>query len=246
MEDALKKDIENMVKNIFSEKEEASQMQKTQEALNESAEAIEKLTQNLEVAQTEMSEAKEAVKEELADKDSKISELTTELEAAQVKLGETEASLIVAEESLDNMKKDQLAEARMVKLQEAKVAMKDNLVAQTAKVREFSDEEFATYKADRIELRDAVKKELEAAALAAAETNTEGEEGTVSIEEEASTEEGTSTEEGVTTPPAEVAPGQAMAAAMNFENKPSDDMVGRYEAMGKAMAASLSPKKSDN
>ena len=143
------------------------------------------------------------------------------------------------------MKKDQLAEARMAELQEAKVAMGSDLESQTAKVREFSDEEFATYKTDRIELRDSVMRELEAAATAAAtETNTEGEEETPATEEAA--EEEASTEEDVTTIPAEIAPGQAMAAAMNFENKPSDDMVRKYEAMGKAMAASLSPKKSDN
>ncbi len=244
MEDALKKDIENMVKNIFSEKEEASQMQRTQEALNESAETIEELTQNLTVSKTELSAAKESAKEDVAEKDSKISDLTTELEAAQAKLEEAEASLLASQESLDNMKKDQLAEARMAELQEARVAMGNDLESQTAKVREFSDEEFASYKTDRIELRDAVKKELEAAATAAAtETNTEGEEETPTTEE-ASTEEA-STEEEVTTPPAEVAPGTAMAAAMNFENKPSDDMVSKYTEMGKAMAASLSPK-SDN
>lgn len=245
MEDALKQDIENIVKNIFSEKEEASQMQRTQDALNESAETIEGLTQNLEVSKTELSAAKESAKEEVAEKDSKISELTTELEAAQTKLEKAEADLTASQESLDNMKKDQLAEARMAELQEAKVAMGNDLESQTAKVREFSDEEFASYKTDRIELRDAVKKELEAAATAAAdETNTEGEEGTPATEEGA--EEGASTEEeDVTTPPAEIAPGTAMAAAMNFENKPSDDMVSKYTAMGKAMADSLSPK-SDN
>ncbi len=244
MEDALKKDIENMVKDIFSEKEEASQMQATQDALNESAETIEDLTQKLEVSQTELSAANESAKEDVAEKDSKISELTTELEAAQAKLEETEASLTASQESLDNMKKDQLAEARMAELQEAKVAMGNDLESQTAKVRELSDEEFANYKADRVELRDAVKKELEAAAtVAAEETNTEGEEETATTEEAG--EETASTEEEVTTPPAEVATGTAMAAAMNFENKPSDDMVSKYEAMGKAMAASLSPK-SDN
>jgi len=240
MDEALKKDIENMVKTIFSDKEEASQMQKTQDALNESAETIEALTNTLEETNTELANVKDLAKEDAATKDSKISELTTELEAVQTKLGTAEADLLVSEESLINIKKDRLAEARMVELQEAKVAMENNLEVQTAKVREFSDEEFATYKEDRIELRDSVKKELEAAATAAAAENSNtGEENTQENTETASTEEGNNT------PPVEVAPGQAMAAAMNFENNPSDDMVSKYEAMGKAMAASLAPK-SDN
>ncbi len=246
MDTKLKEDIEVIVSNIFSEKAQADQKQKTQEALNESAEMIESLTQSLEDVKTELSTAKESVKEELADKDSKISETTTELEAAQKDLEETKEALKTSEESLDNMKKDQIAEARMAQLTEVKVAMLNNIESQTAKVREMSEEDFDAYKVERVELRDEVKKELEAEAKAQADvdantnTETQDDDDTTTTTTEANLETA-STEDDDTTAPANIPVGQALASAMNFENKPSEDMVSKYTDLGKAMAASMTP-----
>ena len=44
----LLNDVKTIVEGIFSDKEQAGQMQKTQDALNESAETIDNLTQKLE------------------------------------------------------------------------------------------------------------------------------------------------------------------------------------------------------
>lgn len=243
----LLNDVKLIVEGIFSDKEQAGQMQKTQDALNESAETIDSLTQKLEDTTAELAKAQETATTDSEEKDSKISELQTELEAAQKKVEETEATLASTNESLENMKLDQLAEARMNELKESKVAMANDLEAQTERVRGLSEEEFASYKEDRIALRKAVEKELgEAAAEAEAqakadeqaaasdEENQEGEEAIPPASKEAAGEE-----EGTPTPPVNVAPGQAMAAAMNFETKPSDDMVEKYANLGKEMASLL-------
>ncbi|MCK5764226.1 MAG: hypothetical protein KAH05_08905 [Clostridiales bacterium] len=247
-ENKLVNDIKTIVDSIFSEKEQAAQISKTQDALNESAQTIDELTQSLESTKTELETAQENASQESKEKDSKIDELTTELEAAQGKVEKVEAELVSAEESLENMKKDQLAEARIDELKESKVAMTNDLEVQTAKVRDMSEEEFASYKEDRIVLRTAVEKELEEAAVtAAAEAKakadseaaaSEGQEGGETASEEINTEEDI-------TPPVEVSPGQAMASAMNFESKPSEDMVKKYADLGKSMAT-LMTTKTDN
>ena len=86
MDKKLKEDIESIVTSIFSEKEQANQRQKTQDALNDSAETIENLTQSLEDIKTELATVKDTSKEELAAKDTELSKSTDELEAAQSKL----------------------------------------------------------------------------------------------------------------------------------------------------------------
>jgi len=227
--DTLKQDIEAIVTEIFSDKERAGQVQKTQDALNESAETIETLTQSLEAKVIELEEANVSSKTLTAEKDTKISELTTELEAAQLKVTELEASLVETKEALESIEKDRVAESRMTELKEEKVAILSDLKTQTAKVKELTDEEFASYKADRVELRNAVSAELEAASKQ--EPASDKEEGTSGKE--------TASNKDVKTPPAKITPGQSMAAAMNFESKPSDDMLTKYANMGKAMAASM-------
>jgi len=227
--DTLKQDIEAIVTEIFSDKERAGQVQKTQDALNESAETIETLTQSLEAKVIELEEANVSSKTLTAEKDTKISELTTELEAAQLKVTELEASLVETKEALESIEKDRVAESRMTELKEEKVAILSDLKTQTAKVKELTDEEFASYKADRVELRNAVSAELEAASKQ--EPASDKEEGTSGKE--------TASNKDVKTPPAKITPGQSIAAAMNFESKPSDDMLTKYVNMGKAMAASM-------
>ena len=233
--DKLLDDVKQIVDEIFAEKQKSSQMEKTQDALNESAETIENLTQSLEDTKAKLEAIQETATNDNEDKDSKISKLTTELEAAQKKVEDLETKLVSTEESLDNIKKDQLAEARIKELIDNKVAIVNNLEVQTAKVREMSEEEFSSYKEERIILRQAVEKELEEAAIAKATA-------TASNDDTNSTEGGEE-DTDITTPPAKIAPGQAIAAAMNFETNPSDDVKAKYADLGKAMAATIA--KSD-
>lgn len=230
MDENLKKDIEKIVAAIFSEQEKADQIKQTQDALNESATTIENLTNVLEETKAEINTIKESAQAKETEliaaaeaKDAKILELINELEAARTKLQETENSLKASEESLENIKKDKIAEERINQLRAEKVASESDVLAQTARVRGMTDEEFATYKADRIELRNAVAKELE---------STSGETTTTTT--------ATVTDPVVVvTTPANITPGQAMASALNFEIKPSDDMKNKYIELGKSLAENV-------
>jgi hypothetical protein len=135
------------------------------------------------------------------------------------------------------MKKDKAAEERMKQLEEAGVSSGSE--SQVAKIREMSDEEFASYKEERVELRNAVIAELEANKEAPAEEAAEEE-----VEEEAAAEE-EAAEEEVETPPAEVDPNKAISAALNMESIPSTDLVSKYAEMGKAMAKLMTGKKDE-
>lgn len=236
----LEKDVLAIVEQAFSQKEEASQKQAMQDALTESASTIERLTTELETLQSDFEAASATSTEELATKDTKISETATELEAAQKKSEELETELATAKEEIDNMKKDSLAAVRMQELEEAKVVFSTDADKQLAKVREMSDEDFVAYKTERVELRTAVAKELadqQAAEAAAQEQVTDVEAAEASAEE--------ASDDNVVTPPPNVGPGQAMAAAMNFETSPSDDMAKKYAELGNAMAASFKAKFAD-
>lgn len=247
----LEKDILAIVEQVFSQKEEASQKQAMQDALTESATTIESLTTELEALQSEFEAAKASSDEELATKNTKISEVTTELEAAQKKTEELEAELASIKEEVDNMKKDKVAEARMLELEEAKVKFSTDVDKQFAKVREMSDEDFASYKAERVELRAAVAKELaeqQASTTVTTVTTSAANADAASTdepEEDSETAAADETDDVVVTPPPNIGPGQAMASAMNFETRPSDDMVKKYAELGKAMAASFKTKSAD-
>jgi chromosome segregation ATPase len=184
-------------------------------------------------------EEKNSESEETAAKieelESAIAELQSGLEAAQTEKASVEEKLTEATSTIEEMKKDKAAEVRLADLEKAGVA--SGKEAQMAKVREMSDEEFAAYKEERIELRNAVIAELEATP---AETAEEEVEETASEEEEVET---ASEEEEVETVPAKVDPGQAVSAALNFETVPSTGVMAKYAEMGKAMAELMTGKK---
>jgi hypothetical protein len=145
------------------------------------------------------------------------------------------------------MKKDKVAEARMLELEEAKVVFSTDVDKQFAKVRGMSDEDFSAYKTERVELREAVAKEL-ADQQAAAQAATEDNSNSTSTDDDDDKEKASSDEDNddvVVTPPPNVGPGQSMAAAMNFETRPSDDMVKKYAELGNAMAAAFKSKSAD-
>jgi chromosome segregation ATPase len=249
MNEELKKDVEAMVSEIFSQKEEAEQRAETEKALQTSAETITKLTEALE---GKIAESEEVAKQ-IEDLESKIEAMTSELEAAKKTADESAAKLAEAENTIEEMKKDKAAELRMAELAEARVALSDR-DAQTAKVRGMEDEEFASYKEELVSLRSAVEAELakakpEEEVASEEETQeevaTEETEGEVEVETEVANEEETTeeTEEASEeTPPANVDPGAAIAAAMNLEIKPSDNLLAKYAKLGEAMAKRIAKK----
>jgi len=242
MEDKLRKDIEAVVASIFSEKEEADIRKKTELELQKAAETIDDLTSVLEDKKSEFS----ALEEKLTESNDKISSLETELEAARKETDEVNEKLSETEKALEEMKKDQVVSMRMSELEDAKVNHSDK-EAQATKIREMSDEAFAAYKDELVAVRQSVIDELAAQKpeeVAEEETpskvNPEKEEGSDEVEEEEVASEEESEEEEVVTPPANVDPGDAVAAALNMEVASlGEDLVTKYSELGDALAAKI-------
>jgi len=232
MDEKLKRDIEAVVAEIFSQNEEAKKIEKTENALNKSAEKISELTTSLEEKNTK----EEEINSELSDLKESVKNLTTELEAAQSEVEQSNEKLADAENKIEEMKKDKAAEVRMDELVSVGVALSDK-ETQTVKVREMDDETFASYKDELISLRKAVEVELKnTPEESSPEEEGSEEEGS---EEEGSEEEGSEEEENDDTPPVNVDPNIAVAAAMNLEIQPSDNVVSKYQKLGKAMADNM-------
>ena len=243
MNEELKKDVVAMVAEIFSQKEEAEQRAETEKALQSSADAITELTEALEGKNADDQE----IATQINDLENKVTELTSELEAAKESVEESAGKLAESESKIEEMRKDKAAELRMDELVKAGVALSDK-DAQTAKIREMEDEEFGSYKEELVSLRSAVEAELAKAPEetaseeetqeeeVAAEENTEEE---VASEEEATEETSEENEEEASeeeTLPAEIDPDTAVAAAMNMEVMPSDNVIAKYAKLGEAMA----------
>jgi chromosome segregation ATPase len=226
MSDELKKDVERLVTEIFSQKEEEAQRAETERALNKSAEAISQLTESLEAKNTELEEVAGTIE----SLNSKIDELTSELEAAKKETEEKANKLTEAETLIDNMNKDKAAEIRMNELVSVGVALSDKKT-QSAKVREMSDEEFASYKEELTSIRAAVEAEL--AKKPVDSVVVEPTPNTPTVED--ANADGDSDDLA----PANVDPNLTASAAMNLEVKTDDSFLSKYAELGKAMAAKM-------
>jgi len=253
MNDQLVKNIETIVDEIFKKKEEAEMRKETEVALTTAAETITQLNESLEAKDVaheaevaslqetitslesqlnEIAESKKTLEDEKAGFDKEKEELTKRAEAA-------EAELV-------NMKKDQLSKDRMEVLRTAGVASK-NAEAQQGKVREMSEEDFAAYRDELVSVRESIMAQLKAS-----ETNAEEEASTAQTEtpdttqtttsEEASNEEASEEEAAIETEES-IDPMRAVAAALNMEVTPNEDMIAKYRKLGAAMAENIKSKK---
>ena len=255
-QETLRKDIETIVANIFSEKEEKDMRKRTEDALQEAATTIEELTASLEEKNTES----EDLASKILEHEEKATNLETELEAAKQEVESFKTQLEEAENALEEIKKDRAADVRMAELEEAGIARKEEEARanQIAKVREMSDEEYAAYRDELTAVRQAVLDEIAAASEENKETTEvveEKEEGSeeeveeeeeVASEEEAVNEENSGEEEASEedegeddTPPVNIDPNKAVSAALNLDTKLSEDILSKYAALGKAMAEQL-------
>lgn len=241
MDDKLKKDVVAVVAQIFSEKEEADIRRKTEEALSKSATTIDELTVSLEAKNTEVEE----LEAKLSDSEQKTKDLETELEAAREETEGFTKKLEESESALEEIKKDRATELRLKELEESGVL--SNEEAQASKIRDMSDDEFASYSEELKSLREAIVAELsknveEETEEEAAEEETEEAEETEETAEESEEESEEDASDDDVTPPANIDPGQAVSAALNMEIFPPKDMVAKYQEMGKAMADSMIKK----
>jgi chromosome segregation ATPase len=236
MTDQLKKDIEAVVAEIFSQKEEADKKVRTEEALQKAAATISELTEALEKKNTQEAEMASKV----AGLESTVSDLNSKLEAAQKEIADSNSKLAESEKNITEMKKDRATELRMKDLVESGIALA-NVEAQTVKVREMTDEEFAAYKEELVSLRKAVEEELSKAAKAAEEQAAKEQEEKEKAAAAAKEEEEKKAAESANavTPPPEVKKEDAAKAALNLEITKKDDILTKYAEMGKAMATRM-------
>jgi hypothetical protein len=231
MDEKLKKDIEAVVAEIFSQKEDAEKKVRTEEALSKAAATISELTETL--------EGKNAQEEEVAAKfealETQIKDLTSKLEAAQKEVETSNTKLAESEKTIMEMNKDKATELRMKEISDAGIAL-ENKEAQAGKVREMTDEEFATYKDELLSLRKAVEAELaKAAEEQATKEKEEEEKKAAAAAKEAEEKANAETKEEVVPPPPQVNKEDAAKAALNLEVK-KDDILSKYAEMGKALA----------
>lgn len=239
MNDQLKKDIEAMVAEIFSQKEEADKKVRTEEALQKAAATISDLTEALEKKNTQEGEMASKV----AELENTLSDLNSKLEAAQKEIADSNSKLAESEKTIAEMKKDQATALRMKDLVDSGIALA-NKDGQTAKVREMTDEEFALYKEELISLRKAVEEELSKTAQAAEEQAKKEQEEKEKAAAAAKEEEEKKAKEaaGEVTPPPEVKKEDAAKAALNLEVTKKDDILTKYAELGKAMATRMVKK----
>jgi len=227
--ETLKKNIEDEVAKIFSAKEEAEVRKQTEDTLVQSAETIEALTASVN-DKSDVIDYLSAVGEEL---NKEVSDLTSKLEAAEKEISKVSEKLSESESAVVEMEKDIATEKRIKELESAEVLT--DTEAQTAKVRDMSDEDFVAYKDDRVALREAVVSEL----TANKEEEVIKKDEEVADEETATEEEvadggEVATEEDDETPLANVDPNVAVSGLMNMEVA-SDDMISKYQELGKAI-----------
>jgi hypothetical protein len=243
--------VATVVENLFNEKEEADIRKKTEEALQKSAASISELTSALETKNSEVM----VFEAQASEKDATIQQLTSELEAAKVELESANVKLADSEKALNDIVKERAAEKRMVEIEDAGVARSDR-DSQMTKVKEMTDEEFASYKDELVSIREAVVKELEEARKAQAGVDAKAEEETAKkaeedaskkelAEKEAADKEAADKEaadkvlesnEKDVVAPVQITPGQAAMASLNMEYLPNKDIMAKYADLGKAMA----------
>ena len=243
MDDKLKSVISAEVDKIFAGKKEEDMRKRTETALEESASTIEALATDLEserVKVTELETTLASVEESKKTLEDKKAEDVVELEKATKDLTDKVESLEKELEEkateLDSIKKDALAVNRMDELTTAGV-IRDDKDTQMLKVREMSDEDFTAYKDELVSVRASILAELKET-----KETKETKEAAEAKKATEAKEEG-SEEDGVKTPPAHIDPGTSVAAAMNMEIYPSDDLMAQYKALGEAMAEVITKDK---
>jgi uncharacterized protein YoxC len=237
-EDKLAKDIRATVDDVFKQKEEVEMRAQIEESLNKSADKINELTASLEAKDTELEEALsrlEELEESLTELSNSNKELTSNLEKATSGFEAEKAELIeraeTAENELEGIKKNQIAQARFDELKKVGVAATDEkaIEDQIAKVRDMEEEAFEAYKSERVELRNSIIAELE--------NSSEKEEETTSDLEEEEENASENDEEAVADSEDAIQnTAKAMASLMNMEKAPSADMISKYHELGKEMA----------
>ena len=252
----LDQDVKAVVEDILKQKEESEMLKETEEALNKSAEKINELVTSLEAKDVELSAFTTKVGElevtakDLADKNTElqknIDEIKTSFEAEKADLIKRAEA---AETELKNIQKNQLAATRFEELKNDGVAATETkaIEDQTNKIREMADEEFAAYKAERVELRKTILAEIEKQTPSDETKNSPTEEAAKKAAEEAAKkaaeEQAAADEMEIANSKDSINPMNAIASMLNMEVVPGADIVNKYKELGQAMAEKFKNRK---
>lgn len=147
--------VQAEVERILSSKEEAQARTEAESALKEAKETFETLKASLEAKDAKIKEYEEALavldNSEPTDAEVATNEKIVALEA---EIADWKHKAEVAQAALDTLAREETAAGRMSDLTEAGVALDDEAAeAQYAKVRDMSDEAFASYMSELVALK---------------------------------------------------------------------------------------------
>lgn len=229
--------VDNMrraVEEVLAEREEVGRLDKIEKLLASTQNTINDLNKKIEDKSEELASAssdKEDLQAQIAELKVKADKLEAKLTEANKSSEGLEVRATAAEKELAGIAADRGLEVRMAELVESKVAKSEaKRDSQSEKVRSMSDEEFAAYKQEMVDLRSDIKAELVQAALL--EKSTAAADSTMKVK-------GT-----VDVAPPDVTSGAqddaaAAAALLNVEIA-SVDTKSNYLEFANAMAANLS------
>jgi len=248
VEDKLKQEIASLVAEIFEGKKEEEHRAKTKKALETAASSIEDLTskvskneETISSLESEKAELEVQVVSAKEESGKEVEALKAELDSVKEEAATSKSDLETVSAELANMKQEAVAKTRIQELEIAGV-LRSDVEAQTEKVKGMSDEEFASYQEELVSIRKSILDQLEAAKKAEEVKKPEEKKEKAKTVDEKETVSKKGEGDEFTTPPVEVSPGKAIAAAMNFEIQPSEDIIAQYKAMGAAMAENMKEK----
>lgn len=245
MGDQLSNDVVKIVDDIFRKKEESEMIKATEKALQRSTDTINELTESLEAKDQELNDKESEIlglNESTQTLEARITELEEEKSTFEAEKAnfETEKADIVtraeeAELKIAEMEKDKLAEIRLNELKEAGVVAA-NVEDQASKVREMSDEDFSSYKEELVAIREAIIAELKSSEEEIIEGS---EEEIIEGSEEEIEEESEEDEEAAADSALTANAMRSVAAALNMEVMPNEDMMSKYRELGSQMAENI-------
>ncbi len=225
--------VREAVRDALAEKEEADRLSKVEELLQASESTINGLTDTITNKDAEMAastEERDALLAKVAELETKATELEERLSEANKGSDEHKARAATAEKELASIEDARVLEVRMAELVEAKIASsgEEALAAQAERIGGMSEEDFSSYKQERVALRTQLETELKAQAEAtAAQEAKENKEG-AGVDDKTSDLETANKEKAAA----------AAAAQLDIE-VPSEDLKTKYKAFGETLARKI-------
>lgn len=226
-ENKFKALIDEVVRDLMGAKDEAEKLAAAERAVEAAKQLIADLDAALDGKVEELaalSEENTRFQEQVEKFSAKVKELEDALSAAEKRATEAEGRATAAEQALAAIEHAKVLALRVAELESAKViALPEKFEEQKARIAAMSDEEFAGYKAERVELRERALAEVRAELAAAAPPVVEPGEPVEPVVEVAA---------------ADIAAARREEAALILDVELiSEDALAKYRQLGEALAA---------